>query len=519
MLAAYWSLEARTPLKMSGIVGGIMFISILFHGARFFSPEFSLTFNQFAQDFIATLIGSIGLTLLVSLLLYSYDEISKISGNSIEGYSTAACFLIIASTIFHAAVYFSLFFFLQPLAVNIRGNLAVPFEGAYAVERETEKRRTGPKNIDNLDWEKSFSFLPQETRHAKISMQGADGSTTMNWENFGSNVRYDLTVYFLVDCFSFSRALENYKEKPGLVFTDVQDLKIEWDSGNLAIESTEFQDSRLRFYHPQPTYFWVFEIEDDEKPLLAVQNFFGDKSQLIGRIGGPQKFFFRAPLQTFDSDGSSPSPRFMKLSVNRETYTYRFSPLITDAPGWSSRKLSCSATSAPSASEQQANGFGSIASLIFELEPRFEDPQRWSSYDSKLSVEGLRGWATVKNIQPDAFQQQHIGNSDFVVLHNLESVALEGDEVPTDPDTSIVIVGGTYIAPSRDGGVRFSSQSDRVWIDNKRVNRSYWESLPVEMKFAVIGWIGAIVWLFRNPLQAFFSVLRRGEELRFIPRN
>lgn len=158
-------------------------------------------------------------------------------------------------------------------------------------------------------------------------------------------------------------------------------------------------------------------------------------------------------------------------------------------------------------------------SLVITLSPSVVPTREYSRYDSNFRISGLQGWASVNEIDKDDFESEAFGEADLLAVNALKEVVIDGIPKPIDSDMDFVALGKTYLTSSQEGGVRFSGRSDRVWLDGKLMNQSYWDSLELELKIAIIGWIGALFWLGKGFISNLVQLLRTKKFVQGIPRN
>lgn len=516
LIAAYFSLEGRSLRSLTLYALFPISLGLAFHGLM---PEELLdegSTEAVTKRAISIAIGCVALFFVISSMLLIYSKLVDSSKNRNSGLFSASLSLLVISLFCSLLIYSLIFFLFQPLASDFRGRAEIPLQGIYLVSDKDEcKTRGHSEESDHSE----LSFVPQRIENASTSLEGAEGATTFSWQNANSNASFKAEFFLLSGCFSYDASTNLNLESPSLLAAEIEKLVVQWDEGHIGIESAEIETSSFRFQHPYPTFYWIdYEDKDPTTERVVVTNFMADKSQLVGEVAGQTTFFFRAPLQKSDGETSTPASRSLLIDTGGEKYAIQLKPIRTEIDLTEDSRLGCKLVENQIDANLKEQYALNTAALIIRLTPSYLDSQIYSTFDSEISFSGLQGWAKVHDISLEEFTSQSFGTTHFASFENLQSLSVDETSKETDQDSDILAFGDTYVYNSNEGGIGFSGRSDRIWVDSKLQNGSYWDGLPLEWRIALIGWIGALIWILRGPLKTLVRHLKSDQAILQIPR-
>lgn len=512
IFAAWNSLNGKYVLRMAFFATIIIFVGLMLTDTFNEVRNGSISTNSFSQNVIANLLGTILIFLTISIWLTIYDYLSRQGQQVASSMATGGLAIIVTAILLSSLIYGLLFFVFQPLATSVEGRASIPFQGIYVGQPRDDQNSA--EKIDGSRG-KSFTLVPRSLATAKLEFEGAEGESLFDWQKTNSNSRFRLNLYILEDCISLDQVHALGEISPVLSADSVDNLSIGWDSGNLGIESTPFVRSSFDFYHPYPTFYWITENPEENDGAIRISNFMAEEGVVTGRFAGPTRLFFRASLMKSESDSAVQSKRELTLKIDGKEYRYGFTPKTTLPPD---TRLTCRKSQASQGTPEIDANDTSISSVLVELDPAYLDDGSFSTYDAEIDIRGLQGWAAIEDIQRAEFDSHNIGTARFMSIEAVDSLRVGEQKIDIEDGAEILVYGDLYLSASGDGNVEFQGTSDRIWVNFRLLNQSYWDSLSIEVKITLISWIGAIVWLLRLQFMKVLEMLKRRSRPSGIPK-
>ena len=502
LISAYFGSRASTPLQIAIVSSLCVFVAISIFDLVSEGLRGEISTDSFTRNLVANFMGALFLALLTSFSLVFYEWASNESHGIVLKYLTA---LIMPATAFVISLiaYYILYFFFQPLGLRISFDSSPPVSGFYAAE------------IGNgeLKSDKRFAFLPKSVRNGFAKIEGADGTTEIEWQSLSQEQPFSLEMYATSDCWSLDSAKNLKKPTAFIEKRNIKHLKLDFGSGITRFEMPSIKRGNFEFLEASPSFFWITP-EENKKTLSFSQFFSGNGGSLV--IRSEDEIIFALSTSLINVRDGSPKlvPRVAQIALDGEDRVLHFSPMkYFDRY----KRLKCRAAKFGPEKPGRLKGSiepGGIGGLIVRIKPVDAKITELVQFPHQISVSNFGGWANVGGVDPGELKDHDVGVLTGLSISNINNLRIDGRPEKVERDTTISVFGRVNARFDETSTFSFDGKARLAWRDQELLNVSKWDRLSTEWRMALVGWFGAMFVLFLRTVGPISRRLRSGLPLR-----
>lgn len=381
-------------------------------------------------------------------------------------------------------------------------SIKTPIEGDYIIDYEANKTS-----------EKNYGFLSStSTNIEKIYWQGFSDNFTLNWgKKINKNsLVYNAEIRILDSCFKDKdKIAKAISAPPTYVIKNINKLKLTANNGplemyalpNLSNSSEKFLISSKD--DKKKVIFWINESKTKGYDLTR----FIRSSDQIKYSLYDNKISYILTLVTL-SDHLQTSQEIVKqrefsLQTDNEEFTISLIP-PTQLNSKTNSQNNCQIFRK---SQNNAYNLQSITSKIILTIQEAQDIQKPLSLNSILlnhnnqeetSVEGFKGWIKAQEVEKNSLSSyiNDLPLNSISVTAPIQTLYIDGKEFKqTLSSNNIQISNASLIGnATSDGFLKFTGNTQAVYINEERANLSRWEKLDSEYKYiAFFSLLGSII--------------------------
>lgn len=490
-LISIYSTKNTDPIGIAWrtTISSFLALSIFDAGYGIYHTQFSA--RWIAENLVSNFVGGILIAALLTSILAAADFIYAHTpiGNTSKIIATSIAVVLAGLFICCLAYYLSLFFY-KPLKVKFEAYLLPPSSGSVLLHPE--------ENLQNSKDHKEalkFSFFPQESFAKKASWTGI-GEIKIKMPSPKNDSRHNVSISLFSGCLSVDQAIQLDSISPFLMSYGATSLEIAFDEGqaSLFIPDSENETSKFKTTSSQAI---LFSLEKEEKPkTLKIIQFVGTDATLeFYNPTGSQTFFLTAPTLKSHDDQAELISRNLKIRIDEQE-----TPIKLNPP--SNPKASESVTCSPLPAMQNKPNTGSetitlnpasmvVGVLVTVDQVKQSFPLRFDN--TKFHVTGLNGWISLSRQKSEIPEYLPLGSMKMLqVRGNIADLTLDGASTPTRPLDTYTVTGNLEATHGEQGKVRIYGWADRLWRDNDRMNKTYWEKLDWEAKALIATPLGVL---------------------------
>lgn len=383
-------------------------------------------------------------------------------------------------------------------------SIKAPIKGAYTIDHESNKTS-----------EKNYGFLSStSTNIEKISWLGFSDNFTLNWgKKINKNsLVYNAEIRILDSCFKDKdkdKIAKAISAPATYVIKNISKLKLTANNGplemyalpNLSNSSEKFLISSKD--DNKKVIFWINESKTKGYDLTR----FIDNSDQIKYSLYNNKISYVLTLVTL-SDHLQTSqeivkPRELSLQTDNEDFSISLIP-PTQLNSKTNSQNNCQIFRK---SQNNAYNLQSITSKIILTIQEAQDIQKPLSLNSILlnhnnqeeaSIEGFSGWITVQEVEKNTLSS-YINNlplNSISVTAPIQTLYIDGKEFKQALSSNNIQISNASLISNAtsDGFLKFTGNTQAVYINEERANLSRWEKLDSEYKYiAFFSLLGSII--------------------------
>ncbi|WP_060826558.1 hypothetical protein [Sulfurospirillum cavolei] len=381
-------------------------------------------------------------------------------------------------------------------------SIKAPIKGAYTIDNEANKTS-----------EKNYGFLSStSTNIEKIYWHGFSDNFTLNWEKkINKNpLVYNAEIRILDSCFKDKdKIAKAISASPTYVIKNINKFKLTANNGplemytlpNLSNSSEKFLISSKD--DKKKVIFWISESKTKGYDLTR----FIDNSDQIKYSLYDNKISYVLTLVTFNDHLQNSQeivkPRELSLQTNNEDFSISLIP-PTQLNSKNNSQKNCQIFHK---SENNAYNLQSITSKIILTIQEAQDIQKPLSLNSilanhniqeEVSIEGFNGWIKAQEVEKNKLSSyiNDLPLNSISVTAPIQTLYIDGKEFKqTLSSNNIQISNASLIGnATSDGFLKFTGNTQAVYINEERANLSRWEKLDSEYKYiAFFSLLGSII--------------------------
>ena len=460
----------------------------------------SIGVNIIGGIITSVIIGSI---CLLSIDVRTYLE--SVSGKSsyLYGINFLLCGLFAS-----AVAYYTLYFFYQPVAVDLEASAVLPLRGSMG----GEPIKDGEASASDVGAKyRQVSLLPANLEGGSLRIMSPGRSPQLDWTTASPMNTFNVKVDFYADC----AAEVNLSKLPKPAYTfaqnGVRDMSLAFGEKGSSVVLWGDARNKLTYYDKTPFFYWASK----EKEGYSLSMFTMARGVVSNESAHEMATFASSTLLDPHKDGSSRLiPRTLTLTIDGKHFPVRFK---SDVGLSRDRRLNCQNMPLELTEGRQTEApiRAVMAAVLVRVTPvPKSDPIVAYRSGALLKISHVEGWIAVNGIAQSKLADFDLGQSAMISFPSgLESLAVYGKKVETNKDQSLFSVGDLALSFTKDMRLRLTGTAKALWVNQKRLNPTKWERLPFELQMLCISTIlGGLYWI-RNIVASMFLRLRASAKM------
>ncbi len=452
--------------------------------------------------------GLITIFIIGSIVLIS-RQVHNFTGKHAPALSkSVGLSFVVCGILFSGTAYYVLYFFYQPLPVDIEVSAKMPLKGVMGGDPitalEPEKLKDGAET-------RIVSLLPTDLEGGNVRVVSPGSNPEVHWAADGPMATLTLKVDLYADC-TTEMDLRRLP-KPSYTFerTGIRQVNLTLAEKGGDIVLWGDGGNKLAYRDKKPYMYWA----SNEKEGYSLSTFSADSGAINNESSKEMATFVSVPLLKIEKDRSSRLvPRNLRLAIDGKIFPLEFRP----SPNFEKdRRINCrNLPVEPKAGVKvQANAQAIFGAILVRVTPTaMPDRQVSHPFGTKLQITHTNGWIGVTGISKSNLAGTELGRAGLISFAaGLDSLAVDGRKIDINSDQSLFGYGDFHLSFTEDMRLRAIATARGIWLDQKRLNPTKWERLPLELQiFLITSLLGSLYW-FRNLIFTLFSRFRSAGEL------
>jgi hypothetical protein len=414
--------------------------------------------------------------------------------------------VVVASVSASTILYLILYFFFHPTSVHLEARLEAPAKGFFF---PADGSRVRVRSNDEPF--RPFSIIPPETPAGYAEATFIDAQALLSWSASTPGPQYEMRMTVVTDCPSIQPFERAASLRPNWVLRDIRSFGLQMDAGLTYVFIDRVGDRNYTVDVEGPAFFWIKPFDGATRQQRSVEAYVRPASRLIVQGGTPLRLFLNAPLTDVDDQRRAISvERTMRLTVDGEATEIR----AGGRRDLGDRPLRC-ATAGPSVEALDARELAGAFSvgILVEIVQAPNQRENYLPNGGRLLLNRLSGSVEIFEPMTATLSDRRLGEAASIsVSGHFPRAYLDGVEVKAD-DRDGFDGFGEFVGYLDDGGYRLTGQAAGLWRNQRRVNPTRWERLPVEIQATLLGAMGILLVFIGRFLFRIFPHLKRDEEL------
>lgn len=496
--------KSSEPKKVAWRCMGMSMLVLTIYDVSNLLYEKNFTIKSFSEIFASNLIGGIFLCSLVVGIFSIADLIyTNISTKKYQKKLAAIVFFPLAGITTSSMLYYMLDFFYSPKSANFEINFSAPAAGYIAPELEKNSSKPKNENKTKETSKESFRFFPAESISGNVYLQTVHAAPRLSFASNPSMSPKQVSVSFLSGCYHAGWLDKEDKATPWLTVDNVSEFEAFFDKGLTVLQTVNDEESKSQYTIKLKDYS-IFNLKKEtDSTKIAINQMLLEKHESLEISSNSREFnfFMSAPsIRSVSRDGRATHPRILTLKIGSKIHVIKLDPPRTASD---IKKLQCSFYNPSDLSTEPGHKETANRGLIHGILISIKDSTDLNSYlaNSRIKtgntvyrVDDADGWLSIDDIPTKQLVETSLGTlRAFQINGNISELLLDGSTLTTNKLETYNAKGRFEIKRLQDGVFHISGSAEALWKNNRRMNKTKWERLELEMKIFLLTTIASII--------------------------